>query len=136
VTVAALCLATAAFGVVFRHPIANVVALAASDQPSSYTQLYFTNPNGLPESLSRMRPNRFGFTVVNHEGRDATLPYVVTLTTSNGTVTIARGAVDLRNNCAATRLINVHSIRRATEYFITVGLVGQNEMIRFGGVTQ
>lgn len=134
--VAAICIAAMSLGIAFHHQIAHQIALAITRQPTPFTQLYFSDPNALPKSLSLSHPNRFGFKVVNHEGRDTAYSYVVTLASSTGSSTIAQGRIDLRSNEGATRLVDVRPTRRATEYLITVNLVGRTEMIRFRGVSQ
>lgn len=135
-TLAVLCVVVGGLGFAFRHEIAHGVAFAMTSQPAPFTQLYFSDPNDLPTSLSLSRPNRFGFTVVNDEGSATTYSYVVTLASSNTSSTIARGRIRLGDNKAATTLVNVSPTRRATMYLITVKLVGRAEMIRFGGVSQ
>jgi len=137
VAVAVICIAAAAaLGIAFHHQIAHQIALAVTRQPTPFTELYFSNPQALPASLSRSAPNVFGFTVVNHEGHDTVYSYVVTLASSHGSSTIAEGRIDLTKNRGATRLVNVRPTRRSTEYLITVNLLGRTEMIRFRGVSQ
>jgi len=134
--IAAVCVVAVGLGIAFPRQIAHQIALAVTKQPTPFTELYFSNPSGLPKSLSLSRPNVFGFTVVNHEGGDTAYSYVVTLASSTGSSTIAQGRVDLRSNEGATRLVDVRPTQRATEYLITVNLVGRTEMIRFRGVSQ
>ena len=137
VAVVVICIAAAAaLGIAFPHQIAHQIALSVTRQPTPYTELYFSDPQSLPASLSLSAPNLFGFTVVNHEGHDTVYSYVVTLASSYGSSTIAQGRIDLRNNMEATRLVNVRPTRRATEYWITVNLLGRIETIRFRGVSQ
>jgi hypothetical protein len=126
----------AGLGIAFPHQIAHQIALAVTRQPTPFTELYFSDPNGLPKSLSLARPNVFRFTVVNHEGHDTIYSYVVTLSSSHGGSTIAQGRIQLKNNTSATRLINVHASRSETEYVTTVNLVGRTQVIRFRGVSQ
>jgi hypothetical protein len=126
------CIAAACLGVVFHHQI----AIAVAGQRTPLTQLFFSGPKSLPESLSLSRPNRFGFTVVNQEGHDTGYSYVVTLANSSGTSTIAHGHIDLGNTKAATRLVNVRPTRHAAEYLITVELVGRAEAIQFEAVSK
>jgi hypothetical protein len=136
VAFAATCLAAAISGIAFPHQIAHQIALSVTRQPTPYTELYFSNPKSLPASLSLSTPNLFSFTVANHEGHDTVYSYIVTLASSYGGSTIAQGRIDLRNNTSATRVINVHPTRRATEYVITVSLRGRSETIRFRGTSQ
>jgi hypothetical protein len=120
----------------FPHQIAHQITLSVTKQPTPFTELYFSNPNGLPKSLSLSRPNLFRFTVVNHEGRDAVYSYVVTLASSYGNSTITQGRIDLSNGMSATRLVDVRPTHGATEYVTTVSLQGRSETIRFRGVSQ
>lgn len=137
VAVVVICSATAAaLGIAFPHQIAHQIALSVTRQPTPYTELYFSDPQSLPSSLSLSAPNLFGFTVVNHEGHDTVYSYVVTLASSYGGATIAQGRLDLRNNMSATRLVNVRPTHGATEYVTTVNLQGRSETIRFRGATQ
>ena len=131
--VAVLCVAAVGLGlgIAFRHQIAP----ALTREPTPFTQLYFSDPDGLPRTLRVSRPNRFEFTVVNREGRASAYSYVVTLASSHGSSTVARGRIDLRNNKAATVEIDVRPTRRATEYSIAVGLVGRDKTIQFGAVS-
>jgi hypothetical protein len=136
VALAAVCAVAAGLSIAFPHQIAHQIDLAVTRQPTPFTELYFSDPQTLPASLSLSAPNVFGFTVVNHEGHDTVYSYVVTLASSHGASTIAQGRIDLRNNMRATRLVNVRPTRRATEYLTTVNLLGRTEMIRFRGVSQ
>ena len=105
--------------------------MAVTRQPTHYTELYFSNPQALPTSLSLSAPNLFRFTLVNHEGHDTAYSYTVTLASVYGVSTIAQGRIDLKNGVTGTRLVNVHPTRRATEYLVTVSLAGRSEMIHF-----
>lgn len=137
VAVAVICIAAAAaLGIAFPHQIAHQIALSVTRQPTPYTELYFSDPQSLPASLSLSAPNLFGFTGVNHEGRDTVYSYVVTLASSYGSSTIAQGRIDLKNNMSATRPVNVRPTHSATEYVTTVSLLGRSETIRFRGVSQ
>jgi len=136
VAVAAICIAAAGLGIAFPHQIAHQITLAVTRQPTPYTELFFSDPQSLPSSLSLSAPNLFGFTVVNHEEHDTVYSYVVTLVSSHGGSTIAHGRIDLRNNMSATRLVNVRPTQRATEYVTTVNLQGRSETIRFRAVSK
>lgn len=137
VVLAGICIAAAAaLGIAFPHQIAHQIALSVTRQPTPYTELYFSDPQSLPASLSLSAPNLFGFTVVNHEGHDTVYSYVVTLASSYGGATIAQGRLDLRNNMSATRMVDVRPTRSTTEYVTTVNLQGRSETIRFRGVSQ
>ena len=125
--VAVLCVAAVGIGSVVRHQIAP----ALTRQPTPFTQLYFSDPDSLPKALRVSLPNRFSFTVVNREGHDSAYAYVVTLATSSGSSTVAEGRIDLRNGRGATIGVDVSPTRRATEYVVTVSLVGRAKMIRF-----
>ncbi len=136
VAAVAICVAAVGLVVAFHRPIGDHIALFATRQPTSFTELYFNAPSGLPQSLSLSSPNLFGFTVVNHEGHATVYSYVVTLATSYGNSTIAQGRVSVRRDRGATTVINVSPTRRATEYLVTVKLVGRSESIWFRGLSQ
>jgi hypothetical protein len=137
VATAVICVAAAAaLGIAFPHQIAHQIALSVTRQPTPYTELYFSDPQSLPSSLSLSAPNLFGFTVVNHEGHDTVYSYVVTLASSYGSSIIAQGRIDLKNNMSATRPVNVRPTHSATEYVTTVSLQGRFETIHFRGVSQ
>ncbi len=133
--VAAICIVAAGLVVAFPRQIAHQIALSVTRQPQPFTELYFSNAKSLPRSLSFSRPNVFGFTVVNHEARDTTYSYVVTLASLYGSSTIAQGRVDLRNNKGATTVVHVSPTRRATKYLITVSLLGRAENVWFRAVS-
>jgi hypothetical protein len=136
IAVATVCIVVAGLVIAFPHQVAHQISLSVTTQPTPLTELYFSDPNGLPTSLSLSHPNLFGFTVVNHEGHDTVYSYGVTLASSHGTSTIARGRIDLRDNEGATRIVNVRPIRRATQYLITVHLFARSESIWFRGVSR
>jgi hypothetical protein len=136
VALAAACTVAIALGIAFPHQIAHQIALSTTREPTPFTELYFSDPNSLPRLLSISRPNIFGFTVVNHEGRSATYSYVVTLASSHGASSIAHGRVDVKDNEHDTIVISMGSIRRATQYSITVSLLGRSEAIWFRAVSQ
>jgi hypothetical protein len=139
VVLATVCVAAVALGIAFPHQIAHQIALGVTKQPTPFTELYFSNPSGLPRSLSLSGPNAFSFTVVNHEGHDDAYSYAVTLASAHGSSAVARGRLQLRNGMRASMVVNVLPDRPNTEYLITVNLTGQTgqtEMIHFRGVSQ
>jgi len=136
VAVVAICIAAAGLGRAFPHQIAHQIAISITRQPAPYTELYFSNPQALPTSLSLSRLNLFKFTIVNHEGHDTIYSYVVTLASSHGAATIARGRIDVGNGMKATRVVNVVPIRPATKYVVTTALRGRLETIHFAGVSR
>ena len=105
-------------------------------QPTPFTELYFSDPGSLPKPLSVSSPNLFQFTVVNREGHDTLYYYTVTLVSSHSDSTIARGRVELTDNQAATRIVNVRPTEHGTVYWVSVYLKGQPETIRFRSVSQ
>lgn len=136
VAVAAICIAATGLGIAFPHQIAHQIALAVTRQPEPFTELYFSDPDGLPKSLSLSRPNTFGFTIVNHERHDIVYSYVVTLASRYGTSVIARGPMDVGKNRDATKLVNITVSQRATVYLVTVTLLGRAETIWFRGTSE
>ena len=136
VALVAICAGAVGLGIAFHHQIAHQVALAVTTKPAPFTELYFSDPKGLPKSLSLSRPTAFDFTVVNHEGRDSVYWYVVTLASSYGSATIAQGRIDLGKGKGATTRVGVRPSRGATEYLITVNLVGRTESVWFRAVSQ
>lgn len=136
VAIGATLVAALVFGLAYPHQIAHQIALAVTRQPTPFTELYFSDPKGLPKSLSISRPNHFGFTIVNHEGRDDVYSYSVTLASRYGTSVIARGRVDVEDNMKGTRLIDVTVSQRTTLYLVTVNLLKQGESIWFRGTSE
>lgn len=136
VAAAALCAIVGVLVVAFPHQIAHEVALAVTTRPQAFTQLYFSNPTTLPKSLALSGPNPFRFTVANHEGHEIIYSYTVTMASSDDHSILAQGRIDLQNNVAATRLVNVRPTRPATQYLISVSLLGRNEAIWFRGVSR
>ena len=131
-----ICIATAGLILAFPHQIAHQIAISMTRQPEPYTELYFTNPQALPTSLSLSRPNLCMFTISNHEGHDAIYSYVVTLSRLHGAKIIARDSIDVGDNKKTTTVVNVVPPRRATKYVVTVTLRGRPETIHFSGISR
>ena len=132
----AICIAAAGLARAFPHQIAHQIAISFTRQPESYSELYFSDPRALPASLSLSRPNLCRFTIFNHEGHDAIYSYVVTLTSSHGSKTIARDRIDVGDKAKTTTVVNVVPPRRATKYVVTVTLRGRPETIHFSGISR
>lgn len=131
-----ICIAVAGLVIAFPHQIAHQIAISMTRQPEPYTELYFSNPQALPTTLSLSRPNLCIFTISNHEGHDTIYSYVVTLSSSHGAKTIARDRIDVGDNKKVTTAVNVVPPRRATKYVVTVTLPGRPETIHFSGISR
>ena len=132
VAVIVICIASVSVLITFRHQI----TLAAARQPTPFTELFFNRPNSLPTSLSLSGPNVLSFSVVNHEGHATVYSYVVTLASSQGTSTVDQGQIALKDNGAATRLVDVRPTLAATKFVVTVSLLGRSESISSKSVSQ
>ena len=103
-------------------------------RPTAFTELYFTHPEALPKGLSLSSPNRFDFTIANHEGHAVPYPYAVLTQSSEGTA-IERGSVLVRSDKAIDQKVEITARRPDTSYVITIALDGRRERIHFTGVT-
>lgn len=126
-------LAVVALVIRFPHPAAHQLALSFTRQATPHTELYFTDPQTLPTKLNVPGPNRFEFTVVNHEGRARAYAYVVTLTGSSGSTVIDKGTLSLGDNIGAGKVVDIVVTRQRAAYVVTVMLSGPRQAIYFRG---
>jgi hypothetical protein len=108
----ALCAAAVGLGLAFPHQIGHQLALSFTREPTTFTQLYFTDPAALPASLGMSGRNAFSFTVVNNQGHDEAYSYAVTLMSSYGSSTVDNGVIYVSNKKSESRSVNISPTRR------------------------
>jgi len=120
---------------IFRSSaLRNQILDSVTRRPTRFTELYFTHPEALPKHLSLLSPNRFDFTIANHEGHAETYSYVV-LTQNSEATSVDRGSVRVESDKAIDQTVEITAPRPETSYVITVALDGRRERIHFTGVT-
>jgi hypothetical protein len=111
----------------FRMQVVN----STTRQPTSFTELYFTNARSLPKDLRGEGPFTFQFTIANHEGRGVDYSYLVTAADTGGITPITRGALVVESGQSTPLSVSFVPGRIDTIYLVTVQLVGRPETIRF-----
>jgi hypothetical protein len=111
------------------------VARSTTRQPDRFTELYFTNEQGLPKDLRGQGPFSFQFTIADHEGRSVDYSYLVTAQDAAGTTPITRSAVVVGSGQSAARSVTFMPARTGTTYLVTVQLLGRPETIHFRGIS-
>ena len=111
------------------------IAESTSQEPATFTELYFTDAAVLPKHLSSAGPNVFGFTIANHEETTVVYSYLVTVESVLGTVPIARGQVGIAAGGRAEVPEQYTPPQPGIAYQITVQLLGRPEAIHFTGMS-
>jgi len=105
---------------------------ATTHQPERFTELYFTNPNNLPTTVSSGQVVPISFTIHNVEARDMTYDYSVILTDPSGRSSLLdRQELSLANG--GTKVVTDESTlpRLSGRAEISVVLQNQSEAIHF-----
>lgn len=119
----------------WRSPwVRDEVRLSVTREPSRFTQLYFSDPAGLPKYLSTVQPNEVLFTIVNSEDRPMTYIYRVTVQAEEAPAsTLAERSASIAPGTAANEDVAFTPAATGNVYLITVDLVGRQETIDFTG---
>ena len=132
---AAVCIAAVGLVVAFPHQIGRQLSLSFTRHVTPYTELYFPDPAALPTPLRVPGPNRFTFTLVNHEGHRHVYRYLVTLTGPHGTSVVGDGTLALKDGAAGSRAVDFVAPRRHAAYLLSVTIANPSQSIFFRGRT-
>jgi hypothetical protein len=124
-----------ALAIAFPSGFVHQVEISIVKQPTSYTQLFFSNPSALPGKMAIDQENKFTFTIINDENRSETYEYIVTMRVSGSVAIIRRGSAKIINGESASFTVDVRPRARRSRYQITVALVGTGQSIHFYGST-
>lgn len=81
--------------------------------PTHFTELYFQDPNSLPQYAGKGQLISFAFTIHNVQGATATYPYIAYFEPASGTRTVLlNGQVTLANGASTTVTVS-HSFTSA-----------------------
>jgi hypothetical protein len=114
-----------------RHQIAE----STSQQPATFTELYFSDAAALPKHLSSAAPNVFWFTIANHEGKTVVYSFLVFAESTLGRTTISQGQVNLAAGQHADVPERYMAPQPGTAYQITIQLLDRPEAIHFTGMS-
>jgi hypothetical protein len=122
--------------VAFPQQFVHQIKISIIRQPTSYTQLFFSHPSAIPNSLRLEGPNKFSFTIVNDEGQSSLYRFAVTMnTTGLSTTVVAKGSLRLDDGGIGTRTVALMPEKRRHRYQITVVLLASGQSIHFYGET-
>jgi hypothetical protein len=115
----------------YPREFTHQLALSFTRQATPYTELYFSDPESLPTTLSSRVPSPFGFTIANHQGHDHFYAYTVTLSGDHRTSILEQGTFDLKSNANAAKVVDVVAPARHQAYLITVAIANPRQTIHF-----
>lgn len=110
--------------------IKEVIALATTRKPETFTELYFEDHINLPKTITRWQQYTFSFTIHNLENRDMEYPYIVYLQRDLQKIIIYQGSVYVKNN-EFKSIENTIGPLKNLRSKIVVELVDKNQIIDF-----
>jgi hypothetical protein len=100
-------------------------------KPSSYTELYFSEPTKLPEVVEAAQPRTFRFVIANHEGAPQDYSYVVTEGTPSRSAVIDHDTVRVDDSARTTRSVVFVPRERGPGHVVSVRLLQRPQAIHF-----
>jgi len=88
-------------------PLRRQVLMSVSQQPTPFTELYFSDPATLVSGLVGRAPQSIGYTVVNHTGAYRNYEVTVSLVSAGTTRVLARSSLGLAEGATARRSVIV-----------------------------
>lgn len=108
----------------------EVIALATTRKPETFTELYFENHVNLPKDIKRFEQYKFTFTIHNLENKDIDYPYIVYLQRGAEKTIIYKDRVYVKNNEFKSIKKTVGPLKNLRSK-IVVELVDKNQNISF-----
>jgi hypothetical protein len=102
--------------------------------PTKYTEMFFTHPNDLPQTLSpEGSPRRVSVTVRNHGAGPGSITYVydTTLTGDGRVQSLATGRISVPNGRTGRFSVAVKPSDLSSSYVVTISLRGTSDFLRF-----
>jgi Protein of unknown function (DUF1616) len=121
----------AAAAALISKPLRHQIAISIVRQPTTYTQLYFSQAETLPKLLTVDKKNTIDFTIVNDENRTYSYTYTVTLADSRSHSVVSTETVSIDNGDGVTRPVTVTPKDRKTKYLVTISLKYLDQSIHF-----
>jgi hypothetical protein len=112
-------------------PLRHQIAISIVRQPTTYTQLYFSQAETLPKLLTVDKKNTIDFTIVNDENRTYRYTYTVTLADSRSHSVVSTETVSIGTGDGVTRPVTVTPKDRKTKYLVTISLKDLDQSIHF-----
>ncbi len=105
--------------------------LSLLPKQQSFTELYFQDPNNLPQSYQPGIPLSFSFSLHNEENRETQTPFTVIVTNHTGTKIVDLSTAVLKPNQSQsfTEQITINAL--ATRSAVSVNLPDKNQSIHF-----
>lgn len=120
---------------IFPQQLKHQLAISILRQQTPYTQLYFTDPDRLPENLRVAQENNLDFTIENSEGRTYSYTYIITLEDSRSRLLVSKETVTIADTGSATFTAVIVPKDRKSKYLISIELQGMNQSIHFSTET-
>lgn len=131
-TLLLLCLALGIFFYVKSNPaIINMITLATTVKPETFTELYFENHTSLPKDTNLYDEKKFKFTVHNLEYKTMTYPYEVYIDFEGNKQIIDEGSITLKQGEYKTIDENYMLTYPTARVKIVVNLINKNQQIDF-----
>jgi len=127
-----LCLAVGIFFYVRSNPdIMEMITLATTVKPETFTELYFEDHTNLPKDTVLYEEKKFKFTVHNLEYKTMAYPYEVYIDFAGEKQMIDEGSVTLKQDQFKTIEENYTLTYPTQRVKIVVNLINKNQQITF-----
>lgn len=110
--------------------VKEMVVLATTKKPETFTELYFENHLNLPSTANKEKEYSFEFTIHNLEYKEMNYPYEVYIETNGTKKYIEKKSVSLNHDNFVT-IKQEFSVNEATRSAVVVNLINKNQEIRF-----
>ena len=117
--------------VVLSGPLRHQIVLSVRRQPTPYASLFFTSPGSLPSDLPVRADYPVTFTVANHDGRDRSFQFRVTLASRSHDDETTTGLVTVAGNGDTRETVNVRPLEPCDPCKVTVALPTEHALIYF-----
>jgi len=110
--------------------VKEMITLATTVKPETFTELYFEDHINLPKTIYQYQEYYFTFTVHNLEHKKMSYPYLVYLQTVSKKIILDQGTINLEDGGYKSVAENFGPLKNI-DMKITVELVDKNQLIDF-----
>ena len=100
-------------------------------QPERLTELYFTDYDSLPKTVEAGKSYPVDFAIANHEGRDETYEYIVTVIEDSTVRTASTETVELATGELARFQYTFKPEKAGKKYEVVIGLQNNGQHINY-----
>ena len=109
----------------------EVLILATTVKPETFTELYFENHLSLPDKVTLFKENNFKFTIHNLENKDMEYPYEVYIDVNREKQMIDKSSVLIKNNEYKTISEEFTITIPIKRVKVAINLISKNQQMHF-----